>query len=414
MRFTNIVFKTEKQAPKEEVSINAQLLQRASFVDKLNSGIYTFLPLGFKVLKKIENIIREEMNLLGSQEILMPALHPKQYWQTTNRWETMDDLYKLKDQSNREFALGPTHEEIVVPLIKKFVQSYKDFPFSVYQIQTKFRAELRAKSGLLRGREFVMKDLYSFHLTEEDLDNFYEKVKKSYFSIFKKLGIGEETYLTFASGGSFSKFSHEFQTLSEAGEDIIFICQNCHQAINKEIKNEVERCPNCSSNKFEKAKSIEVGNIFKLKDKFTRPFNFFVKDKDGREKIVLMGCYGIGLNRCLGTIVEKNHDEKGIIWPTSVAPFEIYLISLDNKKEGEDFYQQLTKNNFEVLYDDREESAGVKFADADLVGIPLRIVLSKKLKEKGQIEIKIRKTGEIKIVNQKDSLKVLKNLLKYL
>lgn len=413
MKFSNLIIRTEKNPPKGEVSINAQLLQKAGFIDKLTSGIYTFLPLGLKVLKKIENIIREEMNLLGSQEILMPALHPKQYWETTNRWNTMDDLYKLKDNLNREFALGPTHEEIIVPLIKKFVQSYKDFPFSFYQIQTKFRSELRAKSGLLRGREFIMKDLYSFHLTEESLDEFYEKVKESYFKIFNRLGIGENTYFTFASGGSFSKFSHEFQTISEAGEDIIFICQKCQNAINKEIKNEIKNCPNCGGKKFEKAKSIEVGNIFKLKDKFTKPFNFYIKDKDGKEKIVLMGCYGIGLNRCMGTIVEKNHDKYGIIWPNTVAPFDIYLISIDNPKKGEDIYKKLSQNGFEVLYDDREESVGIKFVDADLLGIPLRLVINKKLDQQGKIEIKIRKTGEIKIVNQKDSLKVLKDLLKY-
>lgn len=398
MRQSQLFTKTQKDAPKDEVSVNAQLLMRAGFVDKLMAGAYTLLPLGLRVMKKIENIIREEINAIGGQEILMPALQPKENWLKTGRWDAMDDLYKVKDGSGREFALGPTHEEIVVPLAQKFVNSYKDLPFAVYQFQNKFRMELRAKSGILRGREFLMKDLYSFHLTENDMDAYYEKAKDAYFKIFERAGLKEKTYLTFASGGSFSKYSHEFQTATEAGEDTIFVCQKCNLAINKEIKSEVAECPGCGTRDFAEKKAIEVGNIFKLKTKYSAPFEFGVKNEKGETQEVLMGCYGIGLGRLMGTIVEVHHDEKGIVWPETVAPFRAHLLSLKQNEKAEEVYARLQKNNIEVLYDDREVGAGEKFADADLLGMPYRIVVSEKSLAAGGAEVKKRDEREGRII----------------
>jgi len=390
--------KTQRNAPKDEPSVNAQLLIRAGFVDKLMAGVYTILPLGLRVMKKIENIIREEMNAIGGQEIFMPTLQPKENWLKTGRWDAMDDLYKVKDKSDREFALGPTHEEVIVPLMKRFVNSYKDLPFSAYQFQNKFRMELRAKSGILRGREFMMKDLYSFHLEQEDLDNYYEKSKTAYFNVFDRAGLKDKTYLTFASGGSFSKYSHEFQTITPAGEDTIYICAKCSLAINKEIKNEVMACPECGGKDFREEKAIEVGNIFKLGTKYSAPFDLSVKDEKGKEKTLIMGCYGIGLGRLMGTVAEIYHDDKGLIWPEAVAPFAVHILSLNKNKEAERLYNELTKQGVEVLYDNREISAGEKFADADLIGIPYQIIISEKNLKENKVEIKNRKTGEVEFV----------------
>jgi len=404
MKQSILFTKTAKSISSEEKSINSQFLIRGGYIDKLMAGVYTFLPLGLKVFKKIENIIREEMNAIGGQEIIMPSLQPKENWQQTGRWNTMDDLYKLKDSQGQEFALGPTHEEIIVPLLKKFINSYKDLPVYVYQFQDKFRMELRSKSGILRGREFVMKDLYSFHSDEKDMDEYYNIVKKAYFNIFKRVGIGQETYLTFAAGGSFSKYSHEFQTVTPAGEDIIYICQKCNLGVNKEIKTETPSCPDCGAKDFKEEKAIEVGNIFKLKTKYSEPFNLKVKDQSGKEKEIFMGCYGIGLGRLMGTIVEVHHDSKGIIWPLAVSPFQIHLILLGNNeplaKKGEELYNNLTKSGFEVLYDDRQESAGVKFNDSDLIGIPFRLILSEKTAESKQVEFKSRLKEKSQLIKQ--------------
>ena len=407
MKQSQLFTKTRKNAPKDETSINARLLIRAGFVDKLMAGVYSFLPLGWRVMKKIENIIREEVEAIGGQAVFMPTLQPKENWEITGRWSSIDDLYKVKDKSNREFALGPTHEEIIVPLVKNYINSYKDIPFYAYQVQNKFRMELRAKSGLLRGREFLMKDLYSFHLDEKDLDQYYEKAKDAYFKIFKRAGLGTNTYLTFASGGSFSKYSHEFQTLSEAGEDIIYICRKCSVAINKEIKNETPRCPDCGGEDFREEKAIEVGNIFKLNDKFSKPFNLAVKNEKGEDKIILMGCYGIGLNRLMGTIVELNHDEEGIIWPESVSPFKVHLISLGKNEDAEKIYNDLSAKGTEVLYDDRDVSAGEKFADSDLIGIPYRIVVSEKSLAAGGVELKKRNEDKTIVINTKKLIDII-------
>ncbi len=409
---SKLFYKATKESPREAFVISHKLLLRAGFISPLSSGIYNFLPLGWRVITNLENIIRQEMDAIGGQEVFLPALHPKDIWEKTGRWQEMgDDLYKLKDSSGRYFTLGPTHEEVITPLVKKFVQTYRDLPLYLYQIQNKFRQEKRAKSGLLRGREFIMKDLYSFHETEEDLDAYYEEVIKAYWRIFKKVGIAERTHLTFASGGSFSKYSHEFQTLTEAGEDVIYVCQNCQQAINKEIKDETPSCPNCHSQKFRNFKAVETGNIFKLKTKFSQVFDLYYIDKNSQKRLVVMGCYGIGLGRLMAAIVEINNDEKGIIWPKEVAPFLFHLIRISDKKEvtkmADDIYKKFAKNN--LLYDDREnKSPGEKFAEADLIGIPFRIVISEKTLKSNSVEIKDRQEEKVKLLKIKDLGKFLK------
>jgi len=408
MRQSKLFTKTQKDLPKDEVSKNAQLLIRAGFVDKLQAGVYTYLPLGFRVLKKIEKLIREEMEGVGAQEILMPSLHPKENWEKTGRWESMDDLYKVKDSSGRENALGLTHEEVVVPLAKKFISSYKDLPFSVFQIQNKFRMELRAKSGILRGREFIMKDLYSFHKDEADLKEFYEKMKGVYKTVFEKAGLGDNTYLTFASGGSFSKYSHEYQTVTPAGEDIIYICEKCRIALNKEIIEDQKECPECGNKDLKEEKAIEVGNIFELKTKFSVPFELRYKDENGEEKPVIMGCYGIGLGRLLGTVVEVLSDENGIVWPENIAPFSYHLVVLGSRDEDADkkikdtaekIYNDMQEKGIDVLYDDREKvSFGEKIKDSDLIGIPTRILVSEKTLKENSVEVKKRSEKESRLV----------------
>jgi prolyl-tRNA synthetase len=424
MRQSQLFTKTLRETPKEEKSINARFLIRGGFVDKLMAGVYSFLPLGFLALKKIENIIREEMQRIGGQEVLLPSLHPKKNWEVTDRWRH-EEMFKLKNRGGKDCSLGWTHEEIITPLVQKFAQSYIDLPIYVYQIQDKFRDELRSKSGLLRGVEFIMKDLYSFHRDEKDLDRYYEKAKKAYFQIFKRCGLKDQTFLTLASGGAFSKYSHEFQTVTPYGEDEIYLCEKCKLAVNKEIiAEEKYRCPKCKRKKLEKKKSIEVGNIFKLKDKFARPFNFKFRDKDKKEKLIMMGCYGIGLSRLMGAIVEVHSDERGIIWPEEVAPFQVHIIPIGNtqkvKKASEKLYKDLSapalqkgsyggstvafgvggqKNGLEALYDDRmDKTAGEKFADADLIGTPFRIVISERMLKKNCVETKQRDKRKVKLV----------------
>ncbi len=402
---------TQKEAPKDEVSANAKLLTRAGFIDKLMAGVYTYLPLGFRVLKKIENIIREEMNGAGGVEILMPALQPKENWEKTGRWDNYDTLFKfVSHYSKTELAIGPTHEEIISPLVKKFNLSYKDLPLYFFQIQDKFRDEKRVKSGILRGREFIMKDLYSFHADENDLNDYYEKMKVHYKNIFDKCGIGDRTYITFASGGTFSKYSHEFQTITEAGEDKIFLCEKCRVAVNAEITKEQPVCPECGGKNLKEEKAIEVGNIFKLKTKYSEPFGLKYTDKNGQKNDIIMGCYGIGLGRLMGAVAEVNHDEKGIIWPESIAPFKVHLLALGGptaKGRSDRLYSDLQKQGIEVLYDDRDISAGEKFADADLIGIPYRVVISEKTVAQNKVELKRRNSEEIKLVDKKELVKIL-------
>jgi prolyl-tRNA synthetase len=410
MRQSKLFTKTSKTIPKDEVSLNAQLLSRGGYVDKLQAGVYTFLPLGFRVLKKIENIIREEMEAAGGQEMLMPALQPKENWMTTGRWDTYDSLFRfVSHYSKNEYALGPTHEEIVSPLAGKFIMSYKDLPAYVFQIQTKFRDEKRAKSGVLRGREFMMKDFYSFHADEADMDVFYEKMREHYENVFRRAGIGDATYLTFASGGSFSKYSHEFQMVTEAGEDIIYLCEHCRVAVNKEIVAEQNKCPKCGNEQLIEKKAIEVGNIFKLKTKYSEPFNLKFMGADGTARDVMMGCYGIGLGRLLGAIVEFSHDERGIVWPESVAPYRVHLINIAKSREvADNLYEELTKTGEEVLYDDRvDKGAGEKFADSDLLGLPYRVVVSDKMIAAGKVEVKKRVSDEVLMMTKEEFFRKL-------
>ncbi|KKP93272.1 MAG: Prolyl-tRNA synthetase [Parcubacteria group bacterium GW2011_GWA1_36_12] len=418
---SKLFYKTTKEKSIGEEAISNELLTRAGFVDQLMAGVYTFLPLGLKVLQKIENVIRKNMEDAGSQEVLMPVLQPKDNWLKTGRWNSLDVLFKVKGSGDKEYALGPTHEEVVSPLAKKIILSYRDLPFSVFQIQTKFRDELRAKSGILRTREFLMKDLYSFHAAQADLDKYYDKMINVYFNVFKECGIAKNTYQTLASGGSFSKYSDEFQTITDAGEDIIYICKKCQMAINKEIKNDLPAqagnpaCPKCSNNDFEEKKAVEVGNIFKLGTKYSLPFGLKFRDKDGQEKSVIMGCFGIGLGRLMGAVVEVSHDDKGIIWPKSVAPFLAHLIGVENNKKvksaADKIYNNLQKNKIDVLYDDRQDkSAGEKFSEADLIGIPYRIVVSEKTLAKNSIELKERNKNKTELVKIKSLIMICRKI----
>jgi len=402
MRQSKLFTKTRREAPKDEVSKNAILLTRAGFINKERAGVYDYLPLGLRVIKKLEDIVREEMNALGGQEFLMSSLQRQELWEkhfNQDRWndKNVDIWFKTRLKDGSELGLAFTHEEPISNMLEQFVSSYNDLPFSVYQFQTKFRNELRAQSGILRGREFLMKDLYSFSRTPEEHDDFYERAKSAYRNIFNKVGIGDSTYLTKASGGSFSEFSHEFQTLSLAGEDTIYITdENKKEAENKEI----------GVKDLEEKKAIEVGNIFTLGTKFSDPHLKF-KDKDGKERNVFMGSYGIGLGRLMGTIVEVLSDDKGIVWPHEVSPFDVHLLSLTDgsKVFADEVYKTLTSQSFEVLYDDRDLRAGEKFADADLIGIPKRIVVGDKTLESKMLEIKDRVTGETSEMALEDFIK---------
>ena len=404
MRYSQLFGKTSKTVASDADSINAKLLTQGGFIQKEISGVYNYLPLGLRVLIKIQNIVRQEINKIGGQEILMPAMTQEENWKTTGR-NSMDVLFHLKGQGDTDLVLNPTHEEVVTPLAQKYIFSYRDLPMAVYQIQNKFRNEARAKSGLMRGREFNMKDLYSFHTDEEDLNRYYEIVKKAYFEIYKRLGLGDITVLTFASGGAFSQFSHEFQTINKNGEDTIYLCKKCNVAINKEIIDTQKTCPECGIDNLETVKATEVGTIFKLRTKFSKAFNFYYSDKDGQEKIVEMGCYGFGPSRVMGTIAEIFNDNKGLIWPKEIAPYQVHLIGLDLfdeniKSQSEKIYQELLDKNIEVLFDDRIDiTAGTKFADADLIGIPIRLVISKRSLENGGIEFKNRNEDKNEIIS---------------
>ena len=402
-----------------EMSAGTRLLLRAGFIDQTAAGIYAMLPLGLLVLQKIERIIAGKMDEAGAQRILLPALVPKKNWETTGRWNSFDVLYKVKSRQEAEYALGATHEEIAAPLVQKFARSYKDFPIAVYQIQTKFRDELRAKSGLLRGREFLMKDLYSFHIDQKDCDDYYEKIKQAYFEIFNTAGVGRAVHLTLADGGSFSKFSHEFQAATAAGEDTIHHCEACGFTVNREIKEDYPQCPECGGQNFSEEKAIEVGNIFKLGTKYSGPFSFEAAGQEGQNLPVLMNCYGIGLTRLMGTAAEISRDDAGLIWPENIAPFFAHLIVLEAKDSETDakirsaagkIYEDLQKAGIGVLYDDRrQKSAGEKFGDADLIGIPRRVVVSAKTLEQDAVEVKNRGAKEATLIKVKEIDNFLKN-----
>ncbi len=406
MKQSKLFTKTLKNPPKDEVSINAQLLTQAGFIDKLTAGVYTYLPLGLMVLNKIKRIVREEMNAIDGQEILMPALHPKEVWQKTGRWTEpgREVMFQIEGRGGKEYGLGWTHEEIITPLAKKFISSYRDLPVYLYQIQDKFRNEPRAKSGLLRGIEFSMKDLYSFHCDEKDLEEYYQKALAAYQKIFKRCGLA--SLVTEASGGSFSKYSHEFQVLTQYGEDTIYYCRKCGYAQNKEIAEYQagDKCPKCGE-EMKEGKAIEVGNIFQLKTKYSEPFKLTYTDEAGKIKPVIMGCYGLGPSRVMGSIVEIYHDDKGLIWPESVAPLKVHLLSLKQNDKADIIYEELRKNDLEVLYDERDVSAGEKFADADLIGLPYRLVMSGKTGDK--IEVKRRDEAKTQLANLAELVKIL-------
>ena len=458
MRQSKLFTKTKKQVPKNEKSTNAILLERAGFIYKEMAGVYSFLPLGLRVIKKIEEIVREEMDKISGQEVLMTILQPKKLWQETDRWsEGIGKSVMYKCQGDGKVGLGPTHEEMLTDIIRNYIQSFEDLPVYIYQIQTKFRREPRARSGLLRGREFDMKDLYSFHSSESDFKKYYEKVKKAYFKIFKRCGL--KPIITEASGAGFTKeHTHEFQVLAENGEDKIVYCPKLHFSRNKEISKfkRGDKCPvvdelrssspfanarvvdelrsssrrrNGRRNLFlrssspfanarvcketlKEAKSIEVGNIFPLGTKYSEAMKAFFTDKDGKRKPIIMGCYGIGISRVMGAVVEIHHDQKGIIWPSQVSPFEIHLIPLGSSEKrisrkirqtGEKLYNHLKNSGIELLYDDREDkSPGEKFADADLIGIPTRIVISERTLMKNSVEIKRRAEKRVKLIKIKE------------
>ena len=403
MKQSELFTKTRREAPKDEISKNAELLIRAGYIHKEMAGAYDFLPLGLRVLNKIVGIIREEMNVLGGQEVYMTALQDRTSWEATDRWDEkkVDIWFKTKLQNETELGLAFTHEEPLTSLMKDHVRSYKDLPSSIYQFQNKFRNETRAKSGILRGREFLMKDMYSFNVDEETHNDFYEKAKIAYKIIYDRLGIGGDTIITFSSGGTFSKYSHEFQTLCEAGEDIVYVDMEKKLAVNREVLNdEVLNDLGLKKENLKECKAIEVGNIFSLGTKFSSALGLNFKDKTGISKPVIMGCYGIGPTRVMGTIAEIWSDDKGLVWPESVAPFSIHLVALfgaDGKVEkvASELYRHLSSKGIEVLYDDRQCSAGEKFSDADLIGIPWRYVVSSKTLESDAVEVKDRKTGNV-------------------
>ena len=389
--------KTRKEAPTDEVAKNAQLLIRAGYIHKEMAGVYAYLPLGLRVLNNIEKIIREEMNTIGGQELQLTALQDKLLWEKTNRWEDekVDIWFKTNIKNGGETGLGITHEEPLTRIMTEYVSSYRDLPILAYQFQIKFRNETRAKSGIMRGREFLMKDLYSFARTEDEHKELYDKARHAYISIFKRLGLGSLTYVTFASGGIFSEFSEEFQTLSDAGEDTVYVDEEKGVAINKEVlTDENLNKLGLSKDSLVEKKSIESGNIFNLGTNFSETLGLKYKDEKGKTHPVIMGSYGIGLGRVMGTIAEVLSDDAGLIWPATVAPFQVHLLTLgdhpDIVKQAEDLKNSLESDGVSVLWDDRDSGPGEKFADADLLGLPLRIVLSSKTMEAGNIEIKKR------------------------
>ncbi len=410
MRISHLFTKTTKNAPSDEVAKNAQLLIRAGYIYKEMAGVYTYLPLGKKVLQNITQIIREEMDAIGGNEISLTALQSPETWQASGRWsdEVIDVWFKTKLADGKDLGLAPTHEEPLTKLMKNYIHSYKDLPVYPYQFQIKFRNELRSKSGLMRGREFWMKDLYSFSRNQEEHDAFYEKISDAYVRVFDRLGLGEYTFKTFASGGSFAKFSHEFQTVSPVGEDTIYIHREKNIAINEEVyTDEVLADLGVSKDELEEAKAVEVGNIFTLGTRFSDPLELNFTDEDGVSKPVVMGSYGIGPSRLMGLIAEHFADGKGLVWPENVAPAKVYLVSIGEGaavEQADRLYEQMITAGIDVLYDDRDERAGAKFADAELLGIPYRVTVSDRLLEGGKFELTLRTSGETDLLTPEELL----------
>lgn len=408
MKQSNLFGRTAKAAPKNSETISHQFLVRGGFIDQLSAGIWTFLPLGLRVFRNIENIVREEINGISGQEVFLPTLQPKELWHQSGRWDNMEPpLFKLKDVHKKEFALGSTHEEVITDLVKRNVNSYKQLPLYLYQIQNKFRNEIRVSGGLLRVREFIMKDLYSFHADEADLDRYYNEVAKAYQKIFERLNL--EIKVVEAEAGSIGgNYCHEFMALCPSGEDKILICERCKEAINREAAEGRAKCSKCGQ-PFKIVQGIEVAHIFKLGLKYSEKMGAKFTDKDGREKYMPMGCYGLGLGRLMATIIEVHHDQNGIIWPASVSPFKVHLLNLgQNTKKGGKLYEKLIKEKIDVLYDERDVSPAIKLKDADLLGISLRAVISEKTADK--IEIKYRAQEKAELVSEQKFITLLKNV----
>jgi prolyl-tRNA synthetase len=397
MRVSKLFTRTLRDAPADEVSKNAQLLIRAGFVYKEMAGAYAYLPLGLRVVEKIKQIVREEMNAIDSNELIMTSLQRKEVWEKTGRWDdkAVDIWFKTKLQDETEVGLGWSHEEPIVEMMKQYIKSYKDFPISLYQFQTKMRNELRAKSGIMRGREFVMKDMYSFHSSAEDLEQYYNATIEAYKRVYDRLGIGEDTYVTFASGGAFTKFSHEFQTICEAGEDVIYLHREKNIAVNEEVIDEAVKELGINRDELEQVKTAETGNIFNFGSQKTDEMGLYFTGEDGTQKSLYIGSYGIGVTRVMGVVAEKMSDDKGLVWPESIAPFRVYLVSIgDNGTQAADkLYDELSAAGVEVLYDDRNERPGAKFADAELMGIPYRLTVSDRGVEAGKFELTTRQSG---------------------
>lgn len=408
MRMTRLFTKTSKAAPGDEVAKNAQLLIRAGYVYKEMAGAYAYLPLGLRVLEKIKQIVREEMDAIDSNELIMTSLQRKEIWEKTGRWsdDVVDIWFKTRLQDDTELGLGWSHEEPIVEMMKQYVQSYKDLPASLYQFQTKMRNELRAKSGIMRGREFVMKDMYSFHATAEDLEVYYNRTIEAYKRVYERLGIGQDTYVTFASGGAFTKFSHEFQTICEAGEDVIYLHREKNIAINEEVIDDAVKELGISRSELEVVKTAEVGNIFNFGTQKTDEMELYYIDAAGKQQSLYIGSYGIGVTRVMGVIVEKMSDDKGIIWPENAAPYSVYLVSIGEQGavEADKLYDELTEQGIEVLYDDRDERPGAKFADSELLGIPHRVTVSDRGVAADTYEYTVRSSGETDILTHDELL----------
>lgn len=401
MRVSNLFTKTLKNAPSDEVAKNAQLLIRAGFVYKEMAGVYAYLPLGIRVLENIKAIVREEMNAIDSNELIMTSLQRKEIWEKTTRWsdDIVDVWFKTRLKDDTEVGLGWSHEEPIVEMMKNYVHSYRDLPVSLYQFQTKMRNELRAKSGIMRGREFVMKDMYSFHATKDDLDAYYEKTIEAYKRVYDRLGIGEDTYVTFASGGAFTKFSHEFQTICDAGEDIIYLHRAKNIAINEEVLDDAVKELGISRDELEAVKTAEVGNIFNFGTQKTDEMGLYYTDAEGKRQSLHIGSYGIGVTRVMGVIAEKMSDEKGLVWPEAIAPYKVYLVSIgDVAEQASELYEKLESSGVSVLFDDRDERPGAKFADAELIGLPYRVTISERLLGEGKLEFTRRNGGETELL----------------
>lgn len=411
MRLSKNFTRTIKQAPADEVARNAQLLIRAGYVHKTMAGVYSYLPLGLKVVENIKQIVREEMNKISSQELVMSTLQSKELWQETGRWsdELVDVWFKSHLQDGTEVGFGWTHEEPIVDLLRNYLKSYKDLPISVYQFQNKLRNELRAKSGIMRGREFVMKDMYSVHASKEDLDNYYNAAIEAYKRCYDRFGIGDETYVTFASGGAFTKFSHEFQTICDAGEDYIYLHRGKNIAVNEEVLDDAVKELDIDRSELERVKTAEVGNIFNFGTQKSEEMRLVFTDADGVEQYAYMGSYGIGITRVMGVIVEKFADDKGLVWPENIAPAKVYLVQIGSQSRAtaDELYQKLQSAGIETIYDDRDERPGVKFADAELLGIPYRVTVSDRLLDDGKWEVSTRQTGEQRLLTADELLATL-------